>query len=195
MNIFPVLNRAEIHEKYSKMLCCEVYREVWMTQPLYFYLFLPGFSMKKILLLSIVGTFTNSVFPSQGAMFYSLPLIKIWQQVRKRGLQFFYIIVCVQILQNGELAWANCIKMVQEKRSWTEGVSEERNIDEKSLLFNHPPFVLTCRYPWFAEGISQCCVELLWALLSVPLDGALSHCHMSPQPFLVHVCMRESTRF
>lgn len=75
-----------------------------MIQPLYFYLFLPGFSMKKILLLSIVGTFTNSVFPSQGAMFYSLPLIKIWQQVRKRGLQFFYIIIHVQILQNGE--WA-----------------------------------------------------------------------------------------
>lgn len=112
MSIFPVLNRAEIHEKYSKMVSCEVYREVCMIQPLYFYLFLPRFSMKEILLLSTVGTFANSVFPSQGAMFYSLPLIKIWQQVRKRGLQFFYIIVHVQILQNGEWARGNCIKIL-----------------------------------------------------------------------------------
>lgn len=67
MSIFPVLNRAEIHGKCST---CSV---VGCTSVL----FLSGFSMKIILLLSIVGTFTNSVFPSQGAMFYSLPLIKI----------------------------------------------------------------------------------------------------------------------
>lgn len=129
-------------------------------------------------------------------MFYSLPLTKVWQQVGMRGLQFFYIIFCVQILENGKWAWGNCIKMLQEKRSWTGGVGKERNIDGKSLIFNQffplPPFVLTCRYPWFAEGISECCVELLWALLSVPLDGALCSRHMPWQPFPVYVCMRET---
>lgn len=84
------------------MFCCGVYRKVCTIKPLFFFIFLPGFSVKKILLLSIVGTFTNSVFPSWGAMFYSLPLTKVWQQVGMRGLQFFYIIFCVQILENGK---------------------------------------------------------------------------------------------
>lgn len=60
-------------------------------------------------------------------MFYSLPLIKIWQQVGKRGLQFFYITVSLQILQSGEWTRGNCIKMVWDKEEldWGSGRGEK----------------------------------------------------------------------
>lgn len=122
------------------MLCCGVYKEDWMIQPLYIFNFFFQASLwKKFWLFSIAGTLAF-----WGAVFCSLSLIMAFcQWVRNRGLQFFQVAVWEFCKMEGvgclSLIQGNCVKNVQDTRELGEQVGEERNTNGNLLIFNQFP--------------------------------------------------------